>query len=342
VRGQEFVLMCDDFELRKKMGVETVNDRKLPILAVVVPSYNEEDSLPHAEDKLLEVLDGLVLCGKISSDSFIYFIDDGSVDRSWKLLSEMNLRDGRIKALKLSRNFGHQNALFAGLVSIKDKCDAVISIDADLQQDPNVISDFVDAYINGSDIVYGVRNDRSSDGVSKKVTAIAFYRLMSWMGVTTIKNHADYRLLSRRALAALTEHSEPNLFLRAICTQLGFKSDTVYFDVKAREIGVSKYTLRKMINLALSGIVSFSVSPLRMIAVIGVAIFGVTTLMSAYIFLRTLLIGDTAPGWASTALPIYFLGGIQIMCMGVIGEYLAEVLMTVKRRPRYISEDELL
>lgn len=315
--------------------------RKSPILAVVVPCYNEEDSIPSAAQKLLDIIKSLVLDGKISADSFIYFIDDGSIDNSWKILSEMNLKDKQIKALKLSRNFGHQNALFAGLVSIKDKCDAAISIDADLQQDPNIIKDFVESYVKGSDIVYGVRKDRGSDGILKKITALSFYRLMSWMGVTTIKNHADYRLLSRRALSALAEYSEPNLFLRAICTQLGFRSDTVYFDVRAREAGVSKYTVRKMINLALNGIVSFSVSPLRMIAVIGVVIFGITTLMSAYIIFRALFVGDTVPGWASTALPIYFLGGIQIMCMGVIGEYLAEVLATVKRRPKYIAEAEL-
>lgn len=323
------------------MDNNSKHDAKPPVLAIAVPCFNEGEVIPSTAARLSEIMGRLKSCGKIAEDSFVYFIDDGSVDGSWQILSRMHSENGQFKALKLSRNFGHQNALFAGLVTIKDKCDIAISIDADLQQDPEVIHEFVECYLNGADIVFGVRNDRDSDGMMKRWTASLFYRLMSWMGVATIRNHADYRLLSKRALNALALHSEPNLFLRAICTQLGFKSEVVRFDVRAREVGVSKYTIRKMINLAVNGITSFSIAPLRMIALLGFMIFGTTTLMSIYIAFRALVVGDTVAGWASTALPIYFLGGIQIMCMGVIGEYVAEVLITVKQRPKYIAETEL-
>jgi glycosyltransferase involved in cell wall biosynthesis len=323
------------------MDIQSLSFRETPVLAVVVPCFNEQESIPEAVETLLAVVDQLVSAGSIAPNSFLYFIDDGSSDASWHMLRSANDHDGRVKALKLSRNFGHQNALLAGLSSIKDRCDVSISIDADLQQDPNSIGDFIKAYKDGADVVFGIRNDRNSDDIFKKNTASIFYRMMSLMGVTIIPNHADYRLLSRKALAALAEYSEPDPFLRAICAQLGFKSGTVYFDVIARKAGVSKYSLSKMLGLAVTGVTSFSVVPLRIIAVLGLLIFGVTVMMSLYVLGRTVFVHDTVPGWASTTLPIYFLGGIQLLCMGIIGEYLAKVLDTVKARPRFISEAEL-
>lgn len=320
---------------------QAVRSRDLPILAIVVPCYNEEASIPDVVSTLLGVLDRLVSNAGISPESFLYFIDDGSSDNGWNLVLTMHAGDRRVRGLKLSRNFGHQNALLAGLMSVKDRCDASVSIDADLQQDPNAIDQFVTSFKNGAEIVFGIRRDRSTDGILKHATALAFYRLMNVMGVTVIPNHADYRLLSRKAMNAVAEHTEPDLFLRAICSQLGFKSDAVYFDVAERKAGVSKYSLAKMVKLAINGITAFSVVPLRIIAVLGFLIFASSIFMALYIVVRTLLIGDTVPGWASTTLPIYFLGGIQILCMGVMGEYLAQVVSAVKRRPRFISDAEI-
>lgn len=314
---------------------------KLPVLAIVVPCFNEEKALPPAVQTLLSILDELIQERSIDNESFLYFIDDGSSDGSWQWLIATHQAASRVRGLKLSKNFGHQNALMAGLMAVKNRCDISISIDADLQQDPRSIREFVQAYLAGADVVFGVRKDRNSDGVFKRTTALAFYRLMSMLGVTTIKNHADYRLLSRKALEALSAYTEPALFLRAISVQLGFKSAIVYFDVKERSIGESKYTIGKMLSLAVHGVTSFSVAPLRLIALTGLLIFSATILMSAYILVRALFVGDTVPGWASTTLPIYFLGGIQILCMGIIGEYLAQTLNTVKQRPRYIVEGEL-
>ncbi|WP_319587617.1 glycosyltransferase family 2 protein [uncultured Desulfobulbus sp.] len=323
------------------MSIDPAFPCTAPVLAIVIPCFNEQESIPGTLLSLLGVLDKLVSIGRITTESFLYFVDDGSTDNTWYLLSSIHKKEHRVRCLKLSRNFGHQTALIAGLISVKNKCDISISIDADLQQDPNVMDKFIESYLNGADIVFGVRNNRVADGIFKRITALAFYRIMSIMGVTIIKNHADYRLLSKRALEALTAHNEPNLFLRAICVQLGFKTGTVYFDVVERNAGVSKYSLRKMLKLAVNGITSFSIFPLRIIAILGVLIFGLTALMAIYVICRTLLVGDTVPGWASTTLPIYFLGGVQVLCIGIIGEYLAEVVNAVKQRPRFIIETEL-
>lgn len=312
-----------------------------PILAIVVPCFNEQESIPVTARILGEVLDSMMRRDLVSKQSYLYFVDDGSTDASWSLLATLHTENKNLRALKLSRNFGHQPALLAGLLAVNGRCDAAISIDADLQQDPLVIPQFVERYISGAEIVFGVRKDRASDGWFKKTTALAFYRVMTVMGVTIVPNHADYRLLGWHAIAALEEYAESNIFLRAICAQLGFRADIVYFDVKERYAGASKYSLIKMIKLAVEGITSFSVVPLRAVAVLGVLIFGMTTVMGFYIAFRALVIGDTVPGWASTTLPIYFIGGIQILCMGVIGEYVAQIVSNVKRRPRYITEREL-
>jgi len=312
-----------------------------PTLAIIVPCFNEEESVPTSVQILQEVLDGMKTIKLVSEESYLYFVDDGSNDSTWKYLHNIHLTSPKVRALKLSRNFGHQTALLAGLMAVKGRCDAAISIDADLQQDPLAIPEFVKKYIEGADVVFGVRNDRSSDGLFKRATATWFYSLMKVMGVMIIPHHADYRLLSNRAIEALAEHTEPNIFLRAICVSLGFKTETVYFDVRERAKGLSKYSFAKMLKLALDGITSFSVVPLRAIAVLGFLIFCGSLLMAFYVIYRSLVVGDTVPGWASTTLPIYVLGGIQILCMGIIGEYISQIVTAVKRRPRYIQESEL-
>jgi glycosyltransferase involved in cell wall biosynthesis len=243
--------------------------------------------------------------------------------------------------LKLSRNFGHQAALLAGLTAVTRHCDAAISIDADLQQDPHAIRDFVKELHKGADIVLGVRKDRGTDGWLKKQTALAFYTLMRVLGVNIIPNHADYRLLSKRALEALALFPEPSIFLRATCLQLGFNVSTVFFEVSERQFGQTKYSLKKMLRLALHGITSCSVVPLRIVAIIGFVLFLSSLGMGAYVLWHALFVGDTIPGWASITLPIYFIGGVQLLCLGVVGEYVGQIYKTVKNRPRWICEHKL-
>jgi glycosyltransferase involved in cell wall biosynthesis len=313
---------------------------ELPTLAVVVPCFNEEDAIPATAARLHAVLDNMIDSGQISRESFLYFVDDGSTDASWKLLMQLHVEHKNLCALKLSRNFGHQNALLAGLMSVRGRCDAAISIDADLQQDLHKIPVFVESYMAGAEIVCGVRNDRNTDTWLKKTSARGFYRFMKIVGVNIIPHHADFRLLGRRAIDALAEHTEPNIFLRATCLHLGFHITTIQFDVKERTAGSSKYSLSKMLKLAVDGITSFSIAPLRAISAIAMLIFGGCILMGFYAIVSVLL-GDTVPGWASTTLPLYMLGGIQLFCLSIIGEYMAQVVTAVKRRPRYICEQEL-
>lgn len=323
------------------MTIVRTNSSGPPVLAVVIPCYNEEEALPATIARLSSILSDMVRDGLVSPASYLYFVDDGSRDATWQCLKSAREGADFIRAAKLSRNFGHQSALLAGLMNVMARCDASISIDADLQQDPLAMRQFLREFAAGADVVFGVRQDRHSDGGFKRITAGMFYRLMNAIGVTIIPNHADYRLLSRRAMEALGEHSEPNIFLRAICAQLGFRSAIVQFEVVERAAGTTKYSLAKMLKLAIDGITSFSVVPLRIIAVLGTMIFGATAVMGVYILVRSLIIGGTVPGWASTTLPIYFLGGVQILCLAVIGEYIAQILTGVRKRPRYIVEDEL-
>lgn len=315
--------------------------REKPRLAIVLPCFNESEALDHTLNILLMLIKKLTESDKISDDSYLFVVDDGSSDSTWKIVEELHLRDDRMKGLKLSKNFGHQAALMAGLMEVSDKCDAVISIDADLQQDPNAIYDFLEKYMLGADVVLGIRRDRSSDGYLKKQSAIGFYKILKFLGVDVANNHADYRLLSKRALAALRDFDEPNIFLRATCLELGFNVASVFFDVTERKFGQSKYSLKKMLRLALHGITAHSVVPLRIVATIGFILFVFSLSMAAYIGWRAVVVGDTVPGWASTTLPIYFIGGIQILCLGVIGEYVGQVYTVVKKRPRWISEHKL-
>ena len=307
------------------------------ILGIVVPCYNEEEVLPLTREQLINLLNDLTEKEKIHKDSFIAFVDDGSRDLTWKLISGYADNDQRIKGVKLSRNFGHQSALLAGLNSFMSKADCIVSIDADLQDDVKVIEDMVDNFHNGFDLVYGVRKQRKTDTFFKRMTALSFYKLMQWMGVDIVYNHADYRLASKRVLLQLNNFSEVNLFLRGMFPLVGFPSTNVYYDRLERAAGESKYPLRKMMAFAFDGISSFSVKPLRLVTTIGFIIFFVSLIMAGYSLYSFLFLG-TVPGWTSITLPIYFMSGIQILCIGIIGEYLGKIYKEVKSRPKFIIE----
>ncbi|MES2832657.1 MAG: glycosyltransferase family 2 protein [Pseudomonadota bacterium] len=317
------------------------DESRIPKIAIVLPCFNENESIRHAADQLLAIFADLIAKHEIASDSFLFFVDDGSKDDSWQILESIQQSQPAVKGLKLSRNFGHQAALLAGLMAVIAECDAAISIDADLQQDPFAITKFVAEFKRGADVVMGVRRDRGTDTWFKKQSATGFYTLMKYMGVKTIPNHADYRLLSRRALEALARFPEPDIFLRATCLQLGFRTSIVLFDVKERAFGTTKYSLVKMLRLAIHSITSFSVMPLRLVAVLGLTIFLMSVGMSGYVAWQALVVGDTIPGWASITLPIYFIGGIQLLCLGIVGEYIGHICQVVKKRPRWIEEKRI-
>jgi polyisoprenyl-phosphate glycosyltransferase len=278
----------------------------------------------------------MICAERIAADSQIVFVDDGSSDATWELIESLASSDAGIGGIKLSRNRGHQNALLAGLYTCE--ADLLLSVDADLQDDINVIPEMLQAYDRGAQIVYGVRKSRASDGFFKRATAHGFYRLMSALGADSVYNHADFRLMSRRAIEALKGFREVNLFLRGMVPLIGFKSAIVYYIRSERFAGESKYPLRKMLALALDAVTSFSVAPLRFITGLGCLVFLMSAIMGAWTLWVKLFTARAVPGWASTLLPVYLLGGIQIFCIGVIGEYLGRVYQEVKSRPRYIIE----
>lgn len=313
-----------------------VDREQPPRLTIVVPCYNEEEVLPETARRLEALLLRLIAEGRLSADSTVVFVDDGSHDGTWGLIEEMAARNRIIGGIKLSRNRGHQHALLAGLFTVAG--DVVISIDADLQDDIDVIATMLAEYRSGADVVYGVRDDRSSDSAFKRITARGFYRLMSALGVETIYNHADFRLMSRRALEAAKEFREVNLFLRGIVPLIGFRSAVVHYSRSERFAGVSKYPLRKMLSLAWNAITSFSVVPLRLITMAGFLVFSFSVAMVGWTLWIRFFSDEAVPGWASTLIPIYFLGGIQILSIGVLGEYLGKVYQETKGRPRYIIE----
>lgn len=315
-------------------------ENNIPVLVIIVPCYNEEPVLRETARQLNDLIDRLIKGRRISRQSFIYFVDDGSVDQTWDIIHKLYLENNRNKALKLSRNVGHQNALLAGLSSVQDKADCLVSIDADLQDDISVIEAMVEQFNKGFEIVYGVRNKRDTDTYMKKYTALFFYKLMKLFGVDIINNHADFRLLSKKVVKHLNSFREVNLFLRAMIPLIGFRSTEVYYDRKERFAGVSKYPARKMISFALEGITSFSVTPLRYITLIGIIIFIATCFMSMWVLILAAL-NISIPGWASTVLPIYFIGGVQLLSIGIIGEYLGKIYKEIKARPRYIKDIEL-
>jgi polyisoprenyl-phosphate glycosyltransferase len=309
-------------------------------LAIVIPCFNEEAALPETAKQVGALLAGMITSKKVSPDSFIYFVDDGSRDQTWSTIVSLNAKNPLFKGHKLARNAGHQRALLSGLLRVREKAGMVISLDADLQDDINIIPEFVNKFEEGNEVIYGVRKERKVDTFFKKSTALGFYWVMSKMGVDLVQNHADYRLLSRNALDALAMFGESNLFLRGIIPLLGFKTATVYYDRQARFAGESKYPLKKMLAFAFEGITSFSISPLRFITGFGFLIFLGSLILSAWTFV-TWLRGKVVPGWTSTVLPIYFIGGIQIASIGMLGEYLGKVYMEVKKRPLFIVERSL-
>ncbi len=309
-------------------------------LAVVVPCYNEEEVLPSTISILSELLDQMILEQRVSSDSYILFVDDGSSDRTWEIISENHAAGKYVKGLKLAGNVGHQNALIAGLSEIKDRCDMAISIDADLQDDEQAMKEMVDHYNKGCDIVYGVRSSRDSDSFLKRTTAQSFYKLQKAFGIKSIYNHADYRLMSKKALEALSEFKERNLFLRGMIPSMGFKYDCVYYKRKRRTAGVSKYPLGKMINLAFDGITSFSVKPMNAIISLGILMIVVSIIALAYSIFRKIR-GEVVPGWTSLMLSVWVIGGILTLSLGVVGQYVAKTYIETKERPRYLVDEEL-
>jgi glycosyltransferase involved in cell wall biosynthesis len=306
---------------------------------LVVPCYNEEEALPETHRQLAALMEGMSRSKAVSPLSKIYYVDDGSQDHTWEVISTLCKSDARVVGLRLSRNCGHQSALLAGLFTAEG--DATISVDADLQDDIAVIPEMVEKFRAGSEIVYGVRRGRSTDSVLKRNTALAYYALMLRLGVRIVHNHADYRLMGRRAIAALKEYTEVNLFLRGMVPLLGFPSSSVYYDRKARLAGESKYNLAKMMRLAIDGITSFSAVPLRFVSVMGMIVFVLSIGMTAWVLWIKLFTSHAVPGWASSVIPIYFLGGIQLLCLGVIGEYLAKNYVETKRRPRFLISESV-
>jgi glycosyltransferase involved in cell wall biosynthesis len=308
-------------------------------LAIVVPCYNEEEVLPTTILRLTELRNRLVVERMIHPDSTITFVDDGSKDRTWSMIEAAVCSVPSIHGIKLSRNRGHQNALIAALLTVDG--DALISVDADLQDDLDAIQQMVLKYLQGAQIVYGVRSRRKTDTFFKRASAEGFYRLLSMLGVDVVFNHADYRLMSRTAIDALKQYTEVNLFLRGIIPQLGFKTDQVFYERAERFAGESKYPLRKMLALALDGLTSFSASPLRCITGIGIFVSLLSFVIGTWAFVAAVGFDSTIPGWASTVIPIFFLGGIQLLSLGVIGEYVSKIYIEVKGRPRFIVEKTL-
>jgi glycosyltransferase involved in cell wall biosynthesis len=307
-----------------------------PNLSIVVPCYNEAEVLPETLRRLEALLAGLQSRGSISAASRIFFVDDGSRDDTWPMIAQAVDAGSPVVGIRLSRNRGHQVALIAGLEAADG--DAVISIDADLQDDVAAIEQMVEKFAHGADIVYGVRRSRDGDSLFKLGSAKVFYRLLRMLGVETVSDHADFRLLSRRAVNALAEYQEVNLYLRGIIPLLGFRSETVFYDRHDRFAGQSKYPLRRMVGLGLNAITSFSVLPLRLISALGFAVSLATLVLGAWILVGALTHAQLVPGWASTVLPIYFLGGVQLIGIGIIGEYVGKLYLEAKRRPRYFID----
>lgn len=308
-------------------------------LAIIVPCYNEEEVLPETRLQMIALLKEFINENIISTDSYILLVDDGSRDKTWSLIAQYNEESTFIRGLKLSRNFGHQNALLAGLFHADD-ADVLISIDADLQDDLQAMRQMLLKYKEGYEIVYGVRDDRSSDSAFKRGSALGFYKLLSRMGVESVYNHADYRLMSRRAMDTFKDFGEANLYLRGMMPMLGFKQTSVYYKRSKRFAGESKYPFSKMLSFAWNGITSLSIQPLHFVTFCGFAVFLLSIGLTIFALISYFLF-QTAHGWASTVIPIYFLGGVQLLCIGLIGEYVAKIYKEVKQRPRFIIEDEL-
>ena len=304
---------------------------------MVVPCYKEEAVLPETSKRLKEKLHALMEAGRISADSRVLFVNDGSSDRTWEIIAGLHEQDRIFSGVNLSRNRGHQNALLAGLTTAATRADMIVSMDADLQDDVNAIDGMIDAYHEGYDVVYGVRSARKSDTAFKRMTAEGFYKLMRAMGVDIVFNHADYRLMSRRAVEGLLEFGEVNIFLRGIVPQIGYPSTTVEYERAKRFAGESKYPFKKMLAFALDGITSFSIKPLRLIVFLGAVVFLLSLLMLAWSLIERIM-GTVVSGWTSLMFSVWMLGGLQLLSLGVIGEYVGKIYSEVKHRPRFIIE----
>ena len=307
------------------------------IIWLVIPCYNEQEVLPETSRQLEEVMRGLIKKDKISDKSKIAFVNDGSKDNTWNIITDLHEKNPMFTGINLAHNKGHQNALLAGLMTAKDYADAAISLDADLQDDVGVIEQFIDKFNEGKDVVYGVRSTRATDTVFKRSTAHAFYKLMKAMGADTLQDHADYRLMSKRALEGLAKYKEVNLFLRGIVPMIGYETDVVYYERHERFAGESKYPLKKMLSFAVDGITSCSVKPIRMITSLGTLVFTISIVMLIY-FLIVWLLGHTVQGWTTIVISLWGIGGLILLSLGIIGEYVGKIYMEVKERPRFIIE----
>ena len=310
-------------------------------LGIVIPCYNEEQGLQETTKYLKILFETMIISGEIEHDSFICYVDDGSNDATWQLIESFTKNSDLFRGIKLSRNFGHQNALIAGLMQLKGDADALISMDADLQDDVQLINKFIAKFKEGYEVIYGVREDRSKDTPFKRISAEFFYRFQTYMGIDTVSNHADYRLLSSKALQTLSEFREINPFLRGIVPLMGYRSCSIHYSRAERFAGKTKYSLKKMIFFALDGVVSFSVKPLRLITLAGFIIFFLSLLVIFWVIFEKIFLGTTVDGWASMMISIYFIGGIQLMSIGIIGGYIGRIFQQSKGRPRYIIDKEI-
>ena len=306
------------------------------LLYIVIPCYNEEEVLHETAKRMKEKCLHLIEKGKINPNSRILFVNDGSKDTTWNIICKLHKQDSLFSGLNLSRNKGHQCALFAGLMYAKDNCDMCISMDADLQDDINAIDDMVEKYLDGCDIVYGVRSDRKSDSFFKRFSAESFYRIMNFFGANTIFNHADFRLMSRRALEGLSQFEEVNLYLRGLIPMIGYRTDTVLYERAPRFAGESKYPFKKMLGLAIDGITSLSIKPIRMITATGFVVFFISIIMLIYTLISYFV--NAVPGWSSLLISIWAIGGLTLLSIGIVGEYLGKIYLEVKHRPKFIVE----
>ncbi|MCM3055878.1 MULTISPECIES: glycosyltransferase family 2 protein [Bacillaceae] len=311
-------------------------DKRLPMLTIIVPCFNEEEVLPETIKQLTELMNELCEEKLIGKHSRILFVDDGSTDRTWMMIAMESVRNEFVTGIKLARNVGHQKALLAGYLKAREKCDCAISIDADLQDDVGVIKEFMKNYHEGYEIVYGVRKRRDTDSFFKRTTAQGFYRMMKKLGIDLVYNHADFRLLSKRALDELARYPENNLFLRGILPLLGFRSTKVFYDRKERLAGKTKYPLRKMISFALDGLTSFSVRPIRFITIVGIILFSISILLSSFTIFNHAIFGLNG-----TVLSLWVLGSLQLIALGTVGEYIGKIFIEVKKRPKYAVEIDL-
>jgi len=321
--------------------MKTNKNTDLPILALVIPCFNEEEVLDKTIPQLEVILNELINKKKISNKSYIKFIDDGSIDNTWNIIKQYSIKNNQVKGIKLSKNEGHQKALLAGMESVYSKCDCLISLDADLQDDLNAIEKMIDKYQEGYEIVLGVRDNRDNDSFFKKFTAESYYKIMKLMGVDIEFNHADYRLMSKKALGFFLQLKEKNLFIRGMVKLVGLKTTRVFYKRNKRVAGESKYPLKKMLSFAWDGITSFSVMPLKFITILGVFTFFISILITIYVLYIALYTNDAVPGWASTVLSIYFIGSIQLLSLGVLGEYIGKVYTETKNRPNYFIEEKI-